>query len=128
MDGAPHQRFPQGLRNVGLRHRLFSGSAGQGKITSRALSGKHCVGSTVSNLIGSKLSNLKTNIIDLRGGVVTARPTPILDKADNLIKPKADAQVGHYEWSHSTDASSITLHHLKRSADMRCEVDLVDDQ
>ena len=51
-----------------------------------------------------------------------------LDEARNLVDAIADAQIGEHERALAAHASGVAVHHLERRADMRREVDLVDDQ
>src|SRR6266576_4392066 len=51
-----------------------------------------------------------------------------LDKADDAIEAYALPQIGHDEWAFATHPSRVGIHFFQRCADMRREVDLVDNE
>src|SRR4051812_39726785 len=52
----------------------------------------------------------------------------VLDEAHDRLQALAGLQVGEDEWTLMAHLLRVAVHHLKRRADHRREVDLVDDQ
>src|SRR5260370_39162712 len=52
----------------------------------------------------------------------------LLDEASDGGDAGAGAQIAEYEGPRPAHAPGVALHHIERSADMRRQIDLVDDQ
>src|SRR6266481_1222324 len=69
-----------------------------------------------------------TNAFSLPWLVRRAQTAFGLDKADNAVEALAFPEIGHHKRPFAAHPPGVGVHFLQRCADMRREVDLVDDE
>src|SRR6267378_3575925 len=61
-------------------------------------------------------------------GRLRDQQSSLFDEPDDLRQTLLNLEISHYKWAFSSHLLRVCRHHLERSANMRSQVDLVDDE